>query len=449
MNKKTELFESVPIPRAVLTFAIPMMLGMLVTVVYYLVDTFFVAQTGDPNQVAAITICMPAFMLCMALGNLFGVGGASYISRLLGEKDYGNAARTSSIAFYMSIALGLVCSIILLSLMGTALPLMGATEHTIVFARRYLTWIAGGAVTIVMSFGLGQIVRSVGAAKEAMIGMIIGTGLNIVLDPIMILGLGMGVVGAAVATVISNLTSVVFFIILIIRKDYPLSINPKNFKPSKKILTSVLAIGIPSTLTELLFSGVNTIFNNFGSKYGEEFLAAFGIANVIVMFPCMIVMGLSQGIQPLLGYAYTANLHKRLEGVLKFALSAATGSACVLTVLVYIIGKAAVGAFIDDGAVVALGWYIIQRVSWSIPVLAAYFVLSTVFQALGKAKQALILSLARQGIVFVPLLLILNYTLKMDGLILAYPFSDIGSTILCVLLFLPVLKELKGKEGLT
>ncbi|MDR1217594.1 MAG: MATE family efflux transporter [Oscillospiraceae bacterium] len=446
MNHKTELFETVPIPKAVLTFALPTILGMLITVAYILVDTFFVAQTGDPNQVAAITICMPVFMLCMALGNIFGVGGASYISRLLGAGEYETAKRTSAFAFYMSLALGVAASAIMLSVMDFLLPIIGTTPLTEPFSRRYLTWIAGGASMIVLSFGLGQIVRSVGAAKEAMIGMVAGTVLNIILDPIMILVFHMGVAGAAAATVISNAVSVLYFIRLIIVKDYPLSISPRRFKPNKMIVTSVLAIGVPSTLTELLMSGSQMAFNYFGAAQGENFLAAFGIANIIAMLPSMGVMGLSQGIQPLIGYTYAANLHRRLRGVLKFALMAATGSAAVLMGLVYLVGKSAVTAFINNADVIAQGQYIIYRFAWSIPILGVLFVLSTVFQSMGKAKQALVLSIARQGIVFLPIMLIFNFAFGKDGLILAQPVSDTISTLICVGLFLPVFKELAHSE---
>ena len=445
MNKKTELFETTPIPKAALTFAMPMVLGMLVTVVYILVDMFFVAQTGDPNQVAALTISTPVFMLCMAAGNIFGIGGASYISRLMGLKDYDRAKGTAAFAFYMSIALGIVVSILLFLLMDDILPMIGATAQTEAFARGYLTWIAVGASTIVLRFAMGEIVRSVGAAKEAMIGMMLGTVLNIILDPIMIFTLNMGIVGAALATVISNTVSVAYFIWLIVAKDYPLSISPKHFRPDKTLVISVIAIGFPVALRELLFSVSQMVFNFFGAQHGEAFLAAIGIANVIVLLPIMAVLGLSQGVQPLLGYTYTAGLHKRLRGVLKFTLIVAVASATVLTAIVYLFGGGMVTTFIDNADVVAQGQYIIYRFTWSIPILGVLFVLSTVFQAFGKAKQALILSIARQGFVLIPLLFILNYAFGRDGLIFSLPIADTASMLICVILFLPVLREI-GRE---
>ncbi|MDR3170727.1 MAG: MATE family efflux transporter, partial [Treponema sp.] len=278
VNKKTALFETAPIPRAVLSFGLPMMLGMLVTMVYIIVDTFFVARTGDPNQVAAVTVCMPMFMLCMGMGNIFGVGGASYMSRLLGEKDFGRIKKTSSFVFYSSLTFALVGMTVIFLFMPRILRLIGTSPFTEGFSRRYLSWIAAGAPAIVLSFALGQIVRSTGAAREAMTGMIIGTALNIILDPVMILGMNMGVVGAAVATVISNVVSTGYYIILIFRKDSVLSINPKDYSLEGKIVRSVLAIGIPTTLSELLMSASQMLLNNFASAHGDGFLAAIGIA---------------------------------------------------------------------------------------------------------------------------------------------------------------------------
>ena len=194
---KNDLFEKYPIPKAVMTLAIPTMLSMLVTIVYNMADTYFVGQTGDPNQVAAVTLTMPIFFLLMAFGNIFGIGGGSYISRLFGERKIADIKHTSAFAFYGSIALGLIGMVVFLLFMDPILTIAGASPNTIGLARDYLTIIAYGAIAISLQNSLAQIVRSVGAAKESMIGMMIGTIVNIILDPIMILSMGMGVAGAA------------------------------------------------------------------------------------------------------------------------------------------------------------------------------------------------------------------------------------------------------------
>ncbi|MDR3172505.1 MAG: hypothetical protein LBU17_12955, partial [Treponema sp.] len=203
-------------------------------------------------------------------------------------------------------------------------------------------------------------------------------------------------------------------------------------------------IGIPTTLSELLMSASQMLLNNFASAHGDGFLAAIGIAWTVVMVPSMLVMGLSQGIQPLIGYTYAAKLHGRLREVLKFTLITATLFGIFMGVVIFVFGSGAVALFIKDAVVVEFGQRIVRLLVWSMPFLGVQFVLSTVFQSLGKARQTLVLSIARQGIVFIPILMLFNYTLGRDGLILAQPVSDLLSMLLTVLLFLPVRRELAG-----
>lgn len=446
MNEKTVLFEAAPIPKAVFSFALPMMLGMFVTVVYIFVDTFFVAQTGNPNQVAALTVCTPVFMVCMAFGNIFGVGGASVISRLLGEKNFEQAKKTSAFAFYASLALGLVSAAAALILMPQILRLIGTSPDTENFARSYLTWIVAGAPAIILSFALGQIIRSVGAAREALIGMAVGTILNIVLDPIMIITLKLGVEGAAGATVISNLVSVAYYIWLIMHKDFPLSLRLRDFSFEGRIVRGVVSIGAPSTLSELLMSTATIILNNFAAARGDKYIAAIGIAVVVVMVPNMLVMGLSQGVQPLIGYTFAAGLHQRLKGALKFTLLVAIGLSLILTMIILVFGSGAVALFMDDTTVTELGGRMVKLLAWSMPALSVMFVLSMLFQSLGKARQSLVLSVARQGIVYIPILIIFNYLGGQDGIILAQPVADVLSTLIAVALFLPIRKALHAQD---
>lgn len=444
MNKRQELFENAPIPKAVFSFAIPMMLGMLVTVIYIFVDTFVVAKTENPDQVAAITICMPVFMVCMAFGNIFGVGGASFISRLLGEKNHDFAKKTSSFAFYASLVLGLLTTVAMFVFMPQILNSIGTSAETREFSRVYLSWIAAGAPAIILSFALGQIVRSVGAAKEAMIGMMVGTLLNIIIDPFVVITLKLGVEGAAIATVFSNLVSVAYYIVLIIRRDYPLSLHPKDFLFNGRILRSVLAIGVPSALSELLMSAATIILNNFAALHGDRFIAAIGIAIVIVMIPSMLVMGLSQGVQPLIGYTYAAMLHKRLKDILKFTLVIAFVLAFSLAAMIFIFGGNIVVLFMNDETVTQMGSRMVRLLAWSMPFQGVLFVLTMLFQSLGKARQSLVLSIARQGIVYIPILIAFNYLAGQNGIVIAQPVADVASMVIAILLFLPMRKVFNG-----
>jgi putative MATE family efflux protein len=385
---------------------------------------------------------MPIFMLCMGLGNIFGVGGASYISRLLGAKDHDQIKKTSAFVFYASLGFSIAGAGLVFLFMPRILRLIGTSPFTEGFSRRYLSWIAAGAPAIVLSFGLGQIIRSIGAAKEAMTGMIIGTVLNIILDPLMILGLDMGVAGAAVATVISNAVSVAYYLRLIAARDSLLSISPRDFSLEPLMVRSVLAIGVPTTLSELLMSLANMLLNKFASAHGDMFLAAMGIAYTVVMVPSMLVMGLSQGIQPLIGYTYAATLHRRLAGILRFTLIATTIFGSVLAALIWLFGGNTISLFLDNEAVVAHGRRIVRFLVWSMPFLGAQFVLSTVFQSLGKARQTLVLSVARQGLVLIPLLILFNALIGRDGIILAQPVADVISLLISVALFMPIRREL-------
>ena len=227
MNSNKQLFEEAPVSKAVAVMAIPTMISMLVVVIYNMADTFFIGQTGDPMQVAAVSLATPVFMVFMALGNLFGIGGSSAISRALGEKKIERARQISSFCCYGSLGLGIIMSLGFLVGMNGILKLIGASENTIGFARDYLTYIAFGGPFIMFGTAFGNILRGEGAAKESMIGNMIGTVTNIVLDPIMILMLGWGVVGAAVATVIGNIAASAFYLLYFLRKKSSLSIRLK------------------------------------------------------------------------------------------------------------------------------------------------------------------------------------------------------------------------------
>jgi putative MATE family efflux protein len=277
--------------------------------------------------------------------------------------------------------------------------------------------------------------------------MIIGTVTNIILDPLMILTLKMGVSGAAAATVISNIVSVLYYLKLITARDSLLSIKLKDLTLEGRIVRSVLAIGIPTTLSEFLMSGANMLLNKFASAHGDNFLAAMGIAYTVVMVPSMLVMGLSQGIQPLIGYTYAAGLYSRLKGVLKFTLLTTTIFGAVLAALIWLFGGNTISLFLNDPAVVAHGRRIVRFLAWSMPFLGAQFVLSTVFQSLGKAKQTLILSIARQGLVLIPLLILFNRFIGRDGIILAQPVADVASLLISTALFIPIRREL-SQSGL-
>lgn len=435
IKEKNDIFENYPIPKAVLKLALPTMMGMLVSVIYNLADTFFVGQLNDPYQVAAVTITMPIFLFLMAFGSVFGIGGGAYISRLLGMKDYEKVKRTSSFAFYSGLFTGLICTIAALIFMPALLNISGASDNTYSFAKSYLSVIAIGAPAIILSFSMGQLIRAEGSAKEAMIGMTLGTVINIILDPILILWAGWGVQGAAVATVIANLISVLYYLSYIRKGTSILSVAPSFFSFDRKTMGEIFSIGIPASLNSILMSSSNIVLNNFAASYGDDVVAAFGVVGRVNMLPIFLLIGLAQGVQPLLGYNFAAGNIERMKKVMKFTgiLSAITGS--FFAILFFLTGRSLVRVFIDDDNVILLGDQFIRIIIMSLPVLGILMLITVTFQAIGAARPSLILSIARQGFVFLPVLLIGNYFFGMDGLVFAQPIADIGAVILAIFLF--------------
>ncbi len=449
-----EIFEKSPIPKAVFTLAIPTVLSMLVTIIYNMADTFFVGQTNDANQVAAVSLTMPLFSIFMACGNLFGMGGSSFISRSMGQGDKKKAGNISSFCFYACILFGLIMGAVFLIFMTPILKIIGASPETEDFAREYTTWIAGGAVLVVLANSLSNIVRSEGAAKDAMIGMMIGTVVNIILDPIMILetiqiksfsipGLGMGVGGAAFATLLGNLCSVLYYVFYIIKKSEILSISIKDVRISEGIAKNVFIIGIPASFNNLLMSLSNIILNNQLAGYGDDAVAAMGVALKANMLVVFLQMGIAMGIQPLVGYNFGAGNYKRMKDVMKFAALCTIIIGSVLTAVYFFNAESIIKIFIDDNEVIEYGTKMIRALQLSGPVIGIMFVFTFTFQAIGKAIPSLILSVSRQGLVYIPAVIILNKIIGIDGIIYSQPMSDIACLIFSIIMFTIISKSLK------
>jgi putative MATE family efflux protein len=315
------------------------------------------------------------------------------------------------------------------------LKISGASDNTYAFAKEYLIVIALGAPLIILGFSLGQIIRAEGAAKEAMFGMMLGTVLNIILDPILILWAGWGVKGAAVATVFANLVSVIYYLQYFKSGKSSLSVSWNHFSIDYNIMREVFSIGIPASLNSVLMSASNIVLNNYAASYGDDVVAAFGVAGRINMLPIFLMIGLAQGVQPLLGYNYAAGNMTRMRGTMKFTGIAAALIGSFFAVLFFFTGRSLVRIFIDDSSVIMLGEQFIKIIIMSLPVLGILMLITVTFQAIGAARPSLILSIARQGFVFLPVLVIFNYFFGMDGLVFAQPIADIGAVALALFLF--------------
>lgn len=446
MNKNQELFENAPVSKAVAVMAIPTMISMLVVVIYNMADTFFIGQTNDPMKVAAVSLATPIFMVFMALGNLFGIGGSSAISRALGEHKPEKAKHISAFCCYGSLGVGIFMALISILGMELILKLIGASENTIDYARDYLFFIALGGPFIMFGTAFGNILRGEGAARESMIGNLIGTIVNIVLDPIMILVFGWGVVGAAVATVIGNMAASLFYLSHFFRKKSSLSIHWKDFKLGENIPVSVASIGIPASLNNILMSCANVVLNQMLVSYGDTPVAAMGVATKVNMLVVLLQIGLCAGIQPLIGYNYGARNKKRLMQVFRFTGLCAVVMGTVLTLFMVVARQSIIRVFINDAEVVNYGIQMVIALQLSGPVIGILFLCINTIQGMGKALPSLILTVCRQGLVFIPLILILNGMFGLDGVIYAQPVADYISIVLAVVICLLIFKNMEHIE---
>ncbi len=442
MNRD-ELFEKAPIPRAVATMAIPSIVTTLVTVLYNLADTFFIGQTGDAIQVASVSLAFPVFSVFMGFGNLFGVGGCSAISRSLGSGRKERAKNISSFCFYGGILTGIALAVIVLIFINPILNLIGASDATFDYAKSYLTIISIGSPFIIAANCSSNLQRGEGAANASMIGHLIGTVTNIILDPVFILGLGWGVAGAAAATVLGNMLACVYYIVYFSRAKTLLSLDIRKFKTGDHIASSVVSIGFPSSLNQLLMSFANVIMNVTITQYGDLPLAAMNVAmkaNMIVVF---VQMGLCMGVQPLFGYNYGSGNKKRLTDIFRFTGITTVILGTLLTLFMVFARRYVVAAFIDDQEVIDYGIQMVVALELSGPFVGLTFLCTNCLQGMGKALQSMILTLCRQCLVYIPAIFILDRLFGLDGLIYAQPISDYFSIILGLIVTLTTLRKIK------
>lgn len=446
MKTNTDLFEKAPIPKAVATMAVPTMISMLVVVIYNMADTFFIGQTKDPLQVAAVSLATPVFMIFMALGHLFGIGGSSAISRALGERRKDRAWHISSFCCYGSLGLGVMVAVISVLGMEQILHLIGASENTIGFARQYLTIISIGAPTIMFSTAFANILRGEGASRESMVGNLLGTIVNIMLDPVMILGLGWGVSGAALATIIGNIAACFFYISYYVRGKSMLSIHVKDFRMGEGIAASVAAIGIPASLNNILMSFANIILNQALVGYGDTPVAAMGVALKSNMLVVLLQIGLCVGIQPLIGYNYGSGNKKRLMQVFKFTGVVSVIMGMLLTLFMIIARKTMIQVFINDAEVVSYGIRMVVALQLSAPFIGILFLCINTIQGMGKALPSLVLTVCRQGLIFIPLIFILNAMLGLNGVIYAQPAADYLSILVGIMICMHLFRSMEHRE---
>ena len=427
---ENELMGSLAVPKAVAQMAVPSVISSLVTVVYNMADTFFVGQTGDPLQVAAVSLTNPIFILLMAFANMFGMGGSAVLSMAMGEKNEARVRQASSFVTYASLLVGVMFAVILIVFMDPILAVFGANAETYDFARGYTLHIAWGAPFIIWSAAASFIVRAEGASREAMVGSMIGTIANIILDPIFITTLGQGTAGAAIATSIGNIMASAYYLWYFLKKSRVLSIRLSDFTWRERIFSRICSAGLPTAIFSALMSVSTIVLNQMLVVYGNAPVAAIGIVFKANMFITFLQMGLANGVQPLLGYNYGAGNMARFRQVERFTKKCCLVVGVLATALYFVLREPIIRIFIDDDQVVAYGVQMLIAYMVSGPVIGILFVNMNCMQSVGHALGATVLSILRQGVLLIPLLYLLEAFLGLNGII----FGQSGTVYIAVVL---------------
>lgn len=443
MNEN-ELMSSMKISKAVAKMAIPSVISSLVTVIYNMADTFFVGQTGDPLQVAAVSLTNPIFILFMAFANMFGMGGSAAASIAMGEGKEKRVRQVSAFVTYASLIIGVIFALILILFQEPILMLFGSTESTYDFARGYLFHISYGAPFIIWSAAASFVVRAEGASKEAMIGNMIGTIANIVLDPILISGFGMGAAGAAIATTLGNIMASAYYLWYFLKKSSRFSIHPRFFTVKDGIPKEVCLTGLPTAIFSMLMSASTIVLNQILVVYGEAPVAAIGIVFKANMFVTFLQFGLANGVQPLLGYNYGAGNPKRFREVERFTKICCVIVGILTTLLFFFLRTPIIRLFINDSDTIYYGVRMLTAYILSGPIVGILFMNMNCMQSVNHALPATVTSVLRQGVLLIPLLYALNAVFGLNGVIYGQALTDALAVVISIILWRRIRQNLNS-----
>lgn len=431
-DRHTMVFASLPVRQAVLKQILPAIASQMIALLYSLADTYFVGMLNIPAQTAAITIVYPSFVLLTAISNLFGIGGASLIARKLGREEIQDAKEISSISFWLGLLTAILFSLSFLLLAGPILSLCGATEETYQFAYDYGKWVCVlGGVPNIMNTLLANLVRAEGSAARASAGVALGGVLNILLDPIFILPrfFGLGVVGAGMATALSNAVSTVYFLLYLRRQNTILNIVPAHLRQTGKHLKAILSIGFPSALQYGLTVVAVAAQSAFVAKYATEATAALGIVKKLDQLPLYFSIGVANGLLPLLAFNHSAGNETRRRDAFRFGAAISVGFALCCVVLYEGFAPRLTSLFISDPRTIGYGAAFLRRMVLAMPFMAFCYPMIIQFQAMGKVREALLTSILRKGVLDVPLLFLMDGLFPLYGCMWVQPIVDFFSLI--------------------
>ncbi|MEE8413917.1 MAG: MATE family efflux transporter [Dehalococcoidales bacterium] len=427
--------------------SLPAAVGMFVMALYNVVDTIFIGQVVGPLGIAGLTIIFPFQMVVMGLGMIVGIGGSSVISRALGAADIGKAERTLGNSVFLVIILGILIPVIGFSNIDFWLRLFGASDTILPYSRDYLEIILLSTVFMTFAMGISQLVRAEGNARVPMISMMIGASLNIVLDAIFILALDMGIRGAAIATMLSQVTTSLYIIHYYFFQNSSLKIHLKNFILDSSVVGEITAIGLGAFIRTTGGSLVTIIINRTLGAYGGDLgIASFGMAMRIMMFIFMPIMSVSQGLQPIIGFAYGAGRYDRLLQAIKLAIVVSTLLSIVSFSIIYFLPATVFSIFTTDASLVAASSHAAKIIFLAAFLIGFQIVGSVVFQALGKRLATLLTAVSRQILFLLPLIFILPKFWQIDGIWFSFPIADGLSFFMTLALLIPQLRAMKKSE---
>lgn len=434
-----------PIRKAIVHLSIPMMIGISATTIYNLINAYFIGLIHDTNMMSAITLAMPITIILMAVGNMFGVGGGSFITRLLGSGDTQKGKKVAGYSFYASIILGIIIGIVAIIFINPFVHLLGADSQTILYTKQYATILFAGGAAFILNFALEQLVRSEGASKESMYGMFISVAVSIVLDALLILVFNLHVIGAGISIVIANLASTTYYVWFLESKSESLKGFLKHFKLSLKDQLEVYKIGVSELFKSAFMIVTTLLLNNFSVQYGDNVVASFGIAVRITQLPEFLTMGLFLGAMPLFAYSFSAHNTKRLKESLKEVSLWIGGISIFFALIVYLLRVPVLGLFTNDPRVIQVGLTILaaQLVSSVFNGFSGLF--TGIFQASGYGFQTGVMSTI-QGTFFIPVVLLLHHFYGLDGLIWSMTITEGIAFVAGVIMLIPYLKKLSKNE---
>ena len=439
--KTEELFERAPVWKSIFKMCLPTVVVMLVMTVYNMADMIFVGQTGIAAQVAAVSLASPFFLLQMTLGTWIGGGGCTVISAALGAKNLEKAKSAGAACTLLRIVSGVLLGGAALLFPNAFLHFFGADAATWDYTAQYLQILALGTPVIVFSNVFANLVRAEGAVQTAVMLNMLGTVANIALDPLFISGLNLGVQGAAIATVLGNILTACGLLFYLRRRDTILTLNIRKAFRTPHVFREIFTLGIPGSVSNLLMSAVNTVTNRIVIAYGADTVAEMGAGGKAGMIVAMVVMAIALGVQPMFAYLYGAGNIARLRETFRKSGILAVSLGIVLSAVCFIFRLPICGLFLKEEALVASAAHITALGLLGMPLIGVYYLAVNYLQSVGKAAQASVLSVLRQGAVYVPLLLLLHNVFGLSGVFYAAPAADILSTALAAVLLYRALRK--------